>query len=476
VLLIGGGVTGAVLLLRDRGKEPTGGANGPQPPAAGAKLPTPLVEWSDKDAGGAPAAGARGLQVFVRGKLVRVVPLTQPIREKSLEVWFTISDLEQQSTTLVQIDDGVQTWDGILYADQDRREWYPGSSFRHRSGKLKGPVETAQPTDLVHLVMVYQSNGAIALWRNGESYGYFRPKGPDGDLRAYPTEGSRFAIGADAEGKNPFQGEVKLARLYDRALPIYQVEALFNDGKARLSGQPERRPPPGEIVPPGDSVPPGGQRPPGDKPEPSAKEREAIDALTKLFVTDNKFIVNAQAAGRPVVGVDLANNYKITDADLAHLKALPELETLDLLDCEKIGDKGIAEIKSLTRLRELNLNGTKVSDKGLAEIAGLKELRKLVLEDTRIGDAGVAHLKGLGQLEVLVLSNTSVTDAALADVSGLAKLKWLWLTDTRVTDKGLDHLKKLSSLEILNVIGTKVTERGAADLKKSLPKLQIYLR
>jgi hypothetical protein len=424
-----------------------------------------LVEWSEKEAGGAPAPGARGLHVVYRGKLVRVVPLTEPIREKSFEVWFTIADLEQRSTTLTQIDDGVEVWDGILYADQGRREWYPGSSYRNRSGNLGGPVETAPPTELVHLVMVYFPEGRVMLYRNGQMHGTIRPTGPAGALQTYATENTRFAIGADSEGNNPFRGEVKLARLYNRALTNADITALFNDGKARLSAAP------GGGVPAGGSVPPDGQFPPG----PSGKEQEAMNALAKLFVHDNKFIFDGQT-GKRVIGVDLANNSKVTDADLAHLKSLPALETLDLLGCEKIGDKGMGEIKSLTKLKELSLNGTGVTDKGLAEISALKDLRKLDLQETRVGDAGLAHLKGLGQLEVLVLTETSVTDAGLADLSGLPKLKWLWLTNTRVTDKGLVHLKNLSNLEILNVIGTKVTGRGAADLKQSLPKLQVYLK
>ena len=184
-----------------------------------------------------PAAEARGLKIYVKGKLVRVVPLTKPIREKSFEVWCTIANLDQRKTTLIGIDDGVETWDGIVFADQNLREWIPGSSGGQRSGKLDGPVEAARPTDVVNLVMVYDTTGTIWLYRNGQLHSTFRPPpGPNATLRAYPAEGSRLAIGSDSGGPNLFQGEVKLARLYDHALAPTEITSLFNDGKGRLAG------------------------------------------------------------------------------------------------------------------------------------------------------------------------------------------------------------------------------------------------
>jgi Concanavalin A-like lectin/glucanases superfamily len=245
LVLIGGGIFGGIWLFRDPGKDSSKAGNV-------AQLPTPLVEWSDKEAEGVPVAGARGLQVIVKGKLVKVVPLTQPIREKSLEVWCTLANLDQRQTTLMELDDGVETWDGIVFADQNVREWYPGSSYRHRSGKLDGPVESAQPTDLVHLVMVYDSFGLIMLFRNGQLHSTYRPPtGPNSSLRAYPAEGSRLGIGADSAGQLSFQGGVKLARLYDHALAATEITALFNDGKRRLagpSGGPDLQKPGGPVV------------------------------------------------------------------------------------------------------------------------------------------------------------------------------------------------------------------------------------
>jgi hypothetical protein len=205
----------------------------------------------------------------------------------------------------------------------------------------------------------------------------------------------------------------------------------------------------------------------------SAAEQEAIAALTKLLQGDNNIVFADNDPKKSVIQVDLANNSKLTDAGLAHLKAFPNVQKLNLLGCDRITDEGMAQLKPLVSLQELNLDFTKITDKGMAEIKGLKELRKLNLETMPIGDASLAHLKGLTKLEILTLNKASVTDAGLAHLTVLPKLRWLWLTETKVTDQGLDHLKKITTLEVVNVVGTQVTAKGIADLKKSLPKVRI---
>lgn len=58
---------------------------------------------------------------------------------------------------------------------------------------------------------------------------------------------------------------------------------------------------------------------------------------------------------------------QITDAGLAHLKALTSLETLRL-DNTQITDEGLEHLKGLTSLKYLNLQGTKVTPAGITEL------------------------------------------------------------------------------------------------------------
>ena len=48
--------------------------------------------------------------------------------------------------------------------------------------------------------------------------------------------------------------------------------------------------------------------------------------------------------------LDLAGK-TITDAGIAHLKGLTQLESLNLADCNGITDAGIAQLKGLTQLQ-----------------------------------------------------------------------------------------------------------------------------
>ena len=59
---------------------------------------------------------------------------------------------------------------------------------------------------------------------------------------------------------------------------------------------------------------------------------------------------------------------QVTDALLDHLKALPQLQKLTLLDCTKVTDVGLETLNGLSRLRELNLDGTTVTDECLKKL------------------------------------------------------------------------------------------------------------
>jgi hypothetical protein len=136
-----------------------------------------------------------------------------------------------------------------------------------------------------------------------------------------------------------------------------------------------------------------------------------------------------------------------------------------------ISDADLAPLKDLPELDKLNLYGTAVSDAGINQLKGLEVLYSLNLGDTRVTDAGLAHLKNLPSLEVLGLIGTQVTDNGLAELKSLPALHWLNLTLTRVTDAGLKHLSMLPALDWLNLDHTKVTDAGLTDLPRSLKRL-----
>ena len=107
----------------------------------------------------------------------------------------------------------------------------------------------------------------------------------------------------------------------------------------------------------------------------------------------------------------------------------------------QITDAGLAHLAGLTQLQFLYLDDTQITDAGLANLAGLTRLQHFRLSNTRITDGGLAHIAGLTQLQMLGLDNTKVTDAGLANLAGLTRLQSLSLYDTRITDAGLHTLQ-----------------------------------
>ncbi|MEX0676860.1 MAG: hypothetical protein WD063_07275 [Pirellulales bacterium] len=107
-----------------------------------------------------------------------------------------------------------------------------------------------------------------------------------------------------------------------------------------------------------------------------------------------------------------------------------------------LADDGLAQVKTLPKVVQLDLKDTQITDAGLAHLAPIATLVKLHLEKTKITDAGLAHLKDLGNLEYLNLYGTAVTDAGLAHLGGLKNLKKLYVWQTQVTDAGIAKLKE----------------------------------
>ena len=83
---------------------------------------------------------------------------------------------------------------------------------------------------------------------------------------------------------------------------------------------------------------------------------------------------------------------KATDAELARLRALPQIRSLHLRS-SRVTDAGLVHVCRLLHLRNLSLNSTGVTDAGLVCLRGLTSLKSLSLEETHVTAAGVAELQ-----------------------------------------------------------------------------------
>ncbi len=166
---------------------------------------------------------------------------------------------------------------------------------------------------------------------------------------------------------------------------------------------------------------------------------------------------------------------KVTDADLAKVAGLAELQSLAFEGTPQLTDQGMMHLTRLSKLQRLSLRGTGVTDAGLANLSGLTELQHLSLGGTRVTDSGLVHLTSLKRLAWLWLDKTQVTDAGLDRLTNLTDLEVLVLDETRVTDAGLIRLAGFTKLKWLNLDRTRVSDQGVRDLQKALPGARIVL-
>lgn len=166
----------------------------------------------------------------------------------------------------------------------------------------------------------------------------------------------------------------------------------------------------------------------------------------------------------------------IGDAGLAGLAPLKELRSLELDDCNGIGDAGLIALKDAVAIETLVLGSTAIRGPGLAHLAKLDRLRDLTLGNylapsNALDDSVFPHLEDFDWLDALNLSGCDrVTDRGLA---GFAKLRDLALLQIwncrRVTDASIPTLTAAKGLVGLDIVGTGITETGMKSLKAGLP-------
>jgi Leucine-rich repeat (LRR) protein len=82
----------------------------------------------------------------------------------------------------------------------------------------------------------------------------------------------------------------------------------------------------------------------------------------------------------------------ITDAGLAHLQTLTQLENLDLFGHD-LSDASATNFTKMTKLKTLALSGHGFTDLGLRNLANLPLLRTLRLFETSVTTNGTAELE-----------------------------------------------------------------------------------
>ena len=175
-----------------------------------------------------------------------------------------------------------------------------------------------------------------------------------------------------------------------------------------------------------------------------------------------------------VTGVNLRGSW-VTDTDLRRLAEYPQLTTLDL-SLTHITDEGMAELKNLPNVTDLNLYYAEyVTDQGVAAIKNWKKLKRLNLHGTKSSDTALEHIAGITSLESVDVGATLMTDVGLERLTTLANLKELTMGANELGDAGLQALRQLPTLTYLDLSGRQGTDKNVWTIVMSTAGLDAVL-
>lgn len=157
-------------------------------------------------------------------------PWKKPIAEKTLEVLVQLDNLDQRGGGVISVEtpNGV-VFDSIVFGERDPRQWMAGSNGFVRTDSFQAPTESTAVNEPVLISLVYQTDGTIIGYRNGQPYGRsIRKSG----LQKYEAEKTEFLFGLRHKpggGGRFLKGKIYSAAFYDRALSPDEIAATAGD-------------------------------------------------------------------------------------------------------------------------------------------------------------------------------------------------------------------------------------------------------
>jgi hypothetical protein len=212
-------------------------------------VPEPLARWdfsysSQDQVGGlhVELAGSARLEegaLRLAGELpwAKSIPLTQDLKEKTLEVWVQLDNLEQRGGAAMGIQslDGAQ-FDAIVFGEQEPGKWMAGSDGFSRTQSFHGEMEAEATQRFVPLAIVYHADGRIEAYRDGQPYGRAYASGGPATFRAGKAQVVFGLRHVPVDPGRLLTGAVQRAQLYGRALSAAEVAASAGTTSRYVSG------------------------------------------------------------------------------------------------------------------------------------------------------------------------------------------------------------------------------------------------
>ncbi len=188
-----------------------------------------------------------------------------------------------------------------------------------------------------------------------------------------------------------------------------------------------------------------------------------LDRLTELHIRGKSAVTGAglaQIRGLTLLRYLNLEGTSIDGPSLVHLRRMTALQELFLPN--DVSDTDLVHIAGKTNLSALSLSGPKITDAGLAHLAGLTSLNELTIRCPGVKGPGLAHLRGMTKLDRLDLERSGVDD--LSALPPLPILRVLSLEGTPMSDAGLARAAGLSGLSLLDLTDSRVGDAGLAYL------------
>jgi hypothetical protein len=223
----------------------------------------------------------------------------------------------------------------------------------------------------------------------------------------------------------------------------------------------------------GDAPGPDVQTAPENDPEPEVviDPKAQEKAIEEVRSVGGQITRDMAPAFAPVVSI-LFFRVDLKDEGLAKLKDLKGLRELEFNDVP-ISGKGLKHLAGLPRLRRLTLfNLPQFTEAGIAEVGKLTQLRALKLEVPVSGRSGkhLANLKDLGELYV----STDEVEPVLKELASLKRLRNLTFYSRNFTNKDFKLLAGFNELRELHLSGD-ITDEAIPELTafRHLEKLDL---
>lgn len=164
-------------------------------------------------------------------------------------------------------------------------------------------------------------------------------------------------------------------------------------------------------------------------------EEQAMDALRKA---GGRFVMEGEGEHAVPVGLSFSMYNQADDKTMALLAVAPTLKFFTI-ESAGITDAGLAELRNLPDLEALVLrNLTFVTDRGLAVLKDLPKLKTIRLYTMQHwSDRALERLRSAPGLEVVDIQLVPITDTSLGHLGSIPHLKDLTLKFTKIGEDAL---------------------------------------